>query len=112
MLYAGCGSDSSNKVSYYLKGFAAFYELEENGKPTSDNYARYDRNELTAAQPNLPYGTKVMVTNLNNGRKATLTINDHDMPEGEYIIKLSEKAARDLVADSSHEFTIHIITWG
>lgn len=108
----GCGSGSSNEVSYFAKGFAAFYKLEENGKPTSDNYARYDRNALTAAQANLPYGTKVMVTNLRNGRKTTVTVNDHNMPEGDYVIKLSEKAARELVADSSHEFTLNIITWG
>ena len=34
------------------------------------------------------------------------------MPEGDYIIKLSEKAANELAASSEHEFSIDIIKWG
>ena len=75
---------------------------------------RYDRNKLTGAHSNLPYGTMVKVTNLNNGRSVTLTINDKRVPEGNYIIKLSEKAASELATSSEKKdlFSIDIVKWG
>ena len=88
-----------------------FKTLEENGIITSNN-TRYERSALTAAHKNLPYGTKIKVTNLNNGRSVYLTITDHNMPDGDYIIKLSEKAASELAASDNDEFSIDIIKWG
>ena len=112
---AGCGSDSNsgeNGITIcYEKGRAAFYTLEENGTLTSSN-TRYERSALTASHKNLPYGTKIKVTDLNNGRSVNVTINDHNMPEGDYIIKLSEKAANELAASSEHEYSIDIVKWG
>ena len=111
---SGCGSDSNSNRSdngCYETGYAAFYTLEENGILTSNN-TRYERSVLTASHKNLPYGTKVKVTDLNNGRNVIVTINDHNMPDGNYIIKLSEKAANELAASSEHEFSIDIIKWG
>jgi rare lipoprotein A len=109
----GCGSDSSSKNTYscYEKGYITFYTLEENGTLTSNN-TRYERSLLTAAHASLPYGTKIKVTNLNNGRNVTLTINDHNMPDGNFILKISEKAANELAASENHEFSIDIIKWG
>ena len=110
----GCSSDSDNNIINvcYEKGKAAFYTLEENGTLTSGN-TRYERSALTASHRNLPYGTKIKVTDLNNGRNVIVTINDHNMPEGdEYIIKLSEKAANELAASIEHEFSIDIVKWG
>lgn len=111
---SGCGSDSKsdgNSNSSYETGRAAFYTLEENGTLTSNN-TRYERSALTASHKNLPYGTKIKVTDLNNGRNVIVTINDHNMPEGDYIVKLSEKAANELAASVEHEFSIDIIKWG
>ena len=113
-ILCGCGSDSnsnSGENASYETGKAAFYTLEENGTLTSNN-TRYERSALTASHKNLPYGTKIKVTDLNNGRNVIVSINDHNMPEGDYIIKLSEKAANELAASSEHEFSIDIIKWG
>ena len=114
LFIVGCGSDSNSNsgenVSYET-GKAAFYTLEENGILTSNN-TRYERSVLTASHKNLPYGTKIKVTDLNNGRNVIVTINDHNMPEGDYVIKLSEKAANELAASNEHEFSIDIIKWG
>ena len=113
-ILCGCGSDSNSNSSdnaCYESGRAAFYTLEENGTLTSNN-TRYERSALTASHKNLPYGTKIKVTDLNNGRNVIVSINDHNMPEGDYIIKLSEKAANELAASSDHEFSIDIIKWG
>ncbi len=114
LFIVGCGSDSNSNsgenVSYET-GKAAFYTLEENGTLTSNN-TRYERSALTASHKNLPYGTKIKVTDLNNGRNVIVSINDHNMPEGDYIIKLSEKAANELAASVEHDFSIDIIKWG
>lgn len=115
LVMTGCGSSDSegDKYVYYQKGYASFYSLQENGTLTSYD-ERYDRNKLTGAHSNLPYGTMVKVTNLNNGRSVTLTINDKRVPEGNYIIKLSEKAASELATSSEKKdlFAIDIVKWG
>ncbi len=113
LFIAGCGSssDGHSESACYESGKAAFYSLKENGTLTSNN-TRYERSQLTASHKNLPYGTKVKVTDLNNGRNVFVTINDHNMPEGNYIIKLSEKAANELAASEEHEFSLDIIKWG
>jgi len=45
--------------------------------------------EMTAAHKTLPFGTRVMVTNLNNGRTVAVRINDRGPFVGERIIDLS-----------------------
>ncbi len=51
---------------------------------------------LTAAHRSLPFGTKVRVTNLNNGRSATVTINDRGPFVRGRIIDVSSGAANVL----------------
>ena len=38
--------------------------------------ARHNRNEMVAAHKSLPFGTKVKVTNLSNGKEVVVRIND------------------------------------
>lgn len=52
--------------------------------------------DMTAAHRTLPFGTYVMVTNLDNGRTATVRINDRGPFVGDRIIDLSYAAARVL----------------
>jgi rare lipoprotein A len=51
---------------------------------------------LTAAHRTLPFGTKVRVTNKNNGRSITVTINDRAPFTRNRIIDLTPAAARAL----------------
>jgi rare lipoprotein A len=51
---------------------------------------------LTAAHRTLPFGTKVRVTNLNNGKSATVTINDRGPYIHGRIIDVSAGAANVL----------------
>jgi rare lipoprotein A len=53
-------------------------------------------NDMTAAHPTLPFGTLVQVTNLENGRAATVRINDRGPFVRGRIIDLSYAAARVL----------------
>jgi rare lipoprotein A len=54
---------------------------------------RFNPNAMTAAHKTLPFGTKVRVTNRNNGRSVVVTINDRGPYIKGRIIDLSKAAA-------------------
>jgi rare lipoprotein A len=56
-------------ASYGLASFYAERQQTANGE-------NFDPNELTAAHPTLPFGTRLRVTNVANGRSVTVRIND------------------------------------
>jgi rare lipoprotein A len=76
-------------------GEASFYGMELAGKRKA-NGERFDPNELTAAHRTLPFGTRVRVTNLANGRSVTLRITDRGPFVKGRIIDVSLRAAREL----------------
>lgn len=53
----------------------------------------FNPNAMTAAHKTLPFGTKVRVTNLNNGRSVTVRINDRGPYIAGRVIDLSRAAA-------------------
>lgn len=53
----------------------------------------FNPNAMTAAHKTLPFGTKVRVTNQNNGKSVVVTINDRGPYVGGRIIDLSKAAA-------------------
>jgi rare lipoprotein A len=56
---------------------------------------------LTAAHRTLPFGTRVRVTNLYNGRSAVVRINDRGPFHGSRVIDLAHGAAGHLGLISS-----------
>lgn len=72
-------------------GRAAFYR---GGRTASGE--RSSPNELTAAHRTLPFGTRILVTNLRNGRSVTVRINDRGPYGRGRIIDVSTGAAREL----------------
>ncbi len=76
-------------------GLASWYGPGFHGKKTASG-AIYSQHEMTAASRTLPLGTRVMVTNLANGKKAEVTINDRGPYADGRIIDLSKAAARKL----------------
>ena len=57
------------------EGVASFYSDQFEGKRTASGEI-YRMNGLTAAHKKLPYGTKVKVSNVENGKSVVVTIND------------------------------------
>jgi rare lipoprotein A len=51
---------------------------------------------MTAAHRTLPFGTRVRVTNLENGRAVTLRVNDRGPHRKGRVIDVSYKAAKRL----------------
>ncbi len=71
-------------------GHASWYSLPAN---ITANGEHMDPNELTAAHRSLPFGTRVLVENLSNGRSVVVRINDRGPFIGGRIIDLSKAAA-------------------
>ena len=80
---------------YRETGVASWYGPGFHGKKTS-NGERYDQEAMTAAHKLLPFGTRLRVTNLDNGRVTVVRINDRGPFVGTRIIDLSKAAARSL----------------
>ena len=76
-------------------GHASWYGPDFHGGPTA-NGERYDMFSMTAAHKNLPFGTRVRVTNLDNGRQCVVRVNNRGPYVGGRIIDLSKSAAREL----------------
>lgn len=73
-------------------GIASWYGPGFHGRTTS-NRETYDMYDATAAHNTLPFGTRVVVTNLDNGKSAIVRINDRGPFVGGRIIDLSYSAA-------------------
>jgi len=83
---------------YY--GQASWYGPGFFGNQTASG-SIYRPGTMTAAHRSLPFGTKVRVTNLNNGRSRIVTINDRGPFIGGRIIDLGDGAASSLGVKSS-----------
>ena len=77
------------------RGIASSYGNGFNGRKTA-NGEIYNQNTYTAAHKKLPFGTKVLVKNLRNGREVVLRINNRGPYVRGRIIDVSLKAAKDL----------------
>jgi len=77
------------------EGIASWYGPGFHGRLTASG-ERYNMYAFTAAHKTLPMGTKVLVTNLENGRQTIVRINDRGPFVKGRIIDLSYAAARAL----------------
>ena len=82
-------------VGYTEEGNASWYGNPFHGRRAS-NGEIYDMYKLTAAHRTLPFETMVRVTNLNNGKSATVRITDRGPFVANRIIDLSQAAAREI----------------
>lgn len=82
-------------TSYYQLGIASWYGEEFHGKRTSSGEI-YNMYAMTAAHKTLPFGTKVLVVDLDTGRSVIVRINDRGPFIHGRIIDLSFAAAKKL----------------
>jgi len=102
LLATGCagsrpaiGSGDGPRAGSEAVGFASYYGSEFHGRPTASG-ERYDSDGLSAAHRTLPFGTRVRVTNLKNGRSVVVTITDRGPFRRGRIVDVSRRAAREL----------------
>ena len=77
------------------EGTANFYGDKFQGKKTASGEV-FDKDGLTAAHKKLPFGTKVKVTNVDNGKSVVVTVNDRMAATNPAVIDVTRRAAEEL----------------
>ncbi len=121
--FSGNSSSSSVKMSHssnsknddnalppgtVIKGYASYYGDEFDGRRTA-NGDIFSQRKFTAAHKSLPFGTKVKVTNLNNGLSVIVIINDRGPFVQGRVIDLSKAAAEKIDMLSSGVVPVEIV---
>jgi rare lipoprotein A len=100
---SGCGRHTARakvplapaRIGSTETGVASWYGIPYHGRRAASGEV-YDMEALTAAHRKLPFQTWVEVTNLSNGRRIDVRINDRGPFARGRIIDLSQAAARDI----------------
>jgi len=87
--------EAKGRKKFEQEGIASWYGKKFHGKKTASG-EKYNMRKLTAAHLTLPFGTMVKVTNLENGKKVVVKINDRGPYAKGRIIDLSRKAAKKI----------------
>lgn len=96
LLLSACASQGVvDPHGYRAEGQASWYGAKHHGRKTASG-ERFDQNALTAAHRELPFGTRVQVTNLSNNKRVIVRINDRGPSSRKRLIDLSQQAAKQL----------------
>jgi len=104
LLSAGCGSVAERPQT----GVASWYGSQHHGKKTASGKI-FNQYALTAAHPSLPFGSRVKVTNLANGREVVVTITDRGPFSHGRIIDLSLAAAQKLGIEGTARVRLAVV---
>jgi rare lipoprotein A len=78
-------------IEHRETGIASYYAKKFQHRKTASGEI-FDNKKMTAAHKTLPFGTKVVVTNLHNGKSVKVTINDRGPFKRNRIIDLTRAA--------------------
>jgi len=104
LLAAGCAerqptqppqAPANTQERFTQSGKASYYARMHHGQRTA-NGETHDQNALVAAHRSLPFGTRVRVTNQQNGKQVIVRINDRGPFRRGRIIDVSRAAAAQL----------------
>jgi rare lipoprotein A (peptidoglycan hydrolase) len=124
LVLLGCNSEHSNEQAKQAPqqkesaattpvhkevGEASWYGPGFHGKETSSGET-FNQQEMTAAHPSLPMGTKAEVTNLENDKKVEVRINDRGPYAENRVIDLSSAAANKLDMKTDGTAQVKIVT--
>jgi rare lipoprotein A len=88
-------ADRPEEAVVQQRGGATYYADKFQGRKTATGET-FHQEELTAASPSLPLGTRVTVTNQENGKSVDVRVNDRQPNANGRVIDLSQKAAGKL----------------
>jgi len=74
------------------EGTATFHSNRVEGKKTASGEV-YDKKALSAAHPKYAFGTRLRVTNLENGKSAVVTVNDRMKRTAQGVIEVTPRVA-------------------
>jgi rare lipoprotein A len=95
MLMFGIVGAAGTTAEQTEQGVANFYGDQFQGKKTASGEV-FDKNGLTAAHKKLPFGTKVKVTNVDNGKSVVVTVTDRMAASSPAVIDVTRRAAEEL----------------
>jgi rare lipoprotein A len=87
--------DAPRCIRFSEKGMASWYGRKYQGRRTASG-ERFDMNRFTAAHRELPFGTRIDVTNLENGRTASVVVNDRGPYGPGRVLDVSRRVAAEL----------------
>jgi rare lipoprotein A len=105
------------KTKHTETGLASFYSRRLEGKETASG-DEFRNDELVAAHPSHPFGTRVRVTNLENGSSVVVRITDRGASRANrrqgVVIDLSQAAATRLrmKKDGRVRVRVQVLEWG
>ena len=85
-------ASSASATASASGGVASFYSDDQE----TASGEKFDKNELTAAHPSLPFGTRLRVTNVSPGRSVTVRVNDRGPYVRGRVVDVSYSAAEAL----------------
>jgi rare lipoprotein A len=88
----GCGTAFAQSSE---EGLANYYSDKFQGKKMA-NGELYDKNKLTASHKKHPFGTKLKVTNIENGKSVVVTVTDRMTPKSAVVVDVTRRAAEEL----------------
>ena len=109
-------SGSATRILETREGLASYYGKEFHGRKTASGI-RFDMNAMVAAHPSYPFGTRLRVTNLANGRSTSVRIVDRgpapQLQASGIIIDLSRKAAEVLgfIQQGRARVRLDVLAW-
>lgn len=95
LVFSGVSALGAETELIKLEALASFYADDFHGRPTASGEL-FDMNALTAAHKTLPFGTMLEITNLENGKRVTVRVNDRGPFVPNREIDLSRGAAEKL----------------
>jgi len=108
---------SRGRVLATREGLASYYGKEFHGRLTAGG-TPFDMNAMVAAHASYPFGTRLRVTNLTNGRSATVRIVDRgptpQLRADGLIIDVSRRAAEVLgfIQNGRARVRLDVLAWG
>ncbi len=87
--------EDPSRLTPFQRGVASWYGPGFDGNYTANGEV-FDQYAMTAAHPSLPFGTRLLVTNLDNGRSVLVRITDRGPFAGDRVIDLSLGAAESI----------------
>lgn len=104
-------SPNKEQTRAFQTGVASYYGPGFHGRRTA-NGEKFNMNDMTAAHRTLPFGTKLKVTNVNNGQSAIVRVNDRGPYHGGRVIDLSVAAAKQIgsVSSGTAQVKIEVVT--
>ena len=115
---AGCASTRPSRATTTppapgtrVVGFASWYGQRHQGRATASGEV-FDMTKLTAAHRTMPFGTRLRVTNVENGRSVVVRVNDRGPWVDDRVLDVSLAAARALGMTGDGVTKVEIVVLG